>query len=44
MKYGSQMFAWSPEQRLRNIIEELADARNYLGSGAYSGGPDGFEA
>lgn len=33
-RYGSQMYGWDAEERRRNIIEELADARVYLSSGA----------
>jgi hypothetical protein len=31
--YGSEMYTWGPEHRLRNVMEELADALVYLSSG-----------
>ena len=31
--YGSAMFTWTPEERFRNVMEELADAIVYLTSG-----------
>jgi len=32
-QYGSTMYGWTPEERLRNVVEELADAIVYLTSG-----------
>jgi hypothetical protein len=31
--YGSQMYGWSRDERLQNVLEELADAVVYLTSG-----------
>lgn len=31
--YGSTMYNWTPEERLRNVLEEIADAVVYLTSG-----------
>jgi hypothetical protein len=31
--YGSTMYNWTPEERLMNVLEELADAVVYLTSG-----------
>ena len=33
VSYGSQMYGWDAETRLRNILEELADAVIYISSG-----------
>ncbi len=32
-RFGSTMYGWETQMRLRNIIQELADARAYLSSG-----------
>lgn len=32
-RFGSTMYGWEAKKRLRNIIQELADARAYLSSG-----------
>ena len=32
-RFGSEMYEWTPEQRLTNILEELADALVYITSG-----------
>lgn len=34
--YGCQMYDWSADTRLRNVLEELADAHCYLTSGPIS--------
>lgn len=34
--YGSRMYSWTPQERLQNVIEELADALVYMSSGLYS--------
>lgn len=31
--YGSRMYGWSPEERLQNALEEIADCLVYLASG-----------
>ena len=31
--YGSRMYGWTPQERLRNVMEEIADAVVYLTSG-----------
>jgi len=33
IQYGDEMYHWTPEERLKNVIEELADAITYLTSG-----------
>jgi hypothetical protein len=33
LEYDSTMYGWTPEQRLENVVEELADAIVYLTSG-----------
>lgn len=33
VQYGSEMYDWTPEQRLTEICEELADALVYSCSG-----------
>ena len=32
-KWGSEMYDWTPEKRMTNVIEEIADAVVYLTSG-----------